>query len=152
MTDIRETRQAAIDARVAELNAQADAKEASANRLRGNVNDDSAFWTQPAGTNASGRAFARHRDAERGRIIKAGALYSEAVALRAKAAGMADRGAIVAGDAKTARAARTSAVIVAVGQIVDTTFYGRRTVLKVNAKSVIVEGPIKIEKQFIRAV
>lgn len=36
-TETREQRQAKIDARVAELRAQADAKEAEANRLHGTV-------------------------------------------------------------------------------------------------------------------
>jgi len=150
----REERQAKIDKRVAELREQAAKKEAQANRLRGNVNDDPAFWTQPAYGNAAGRSFARNRERERSKIIKAGQIAEEAKKLRDMAEAMEARGAVMAGDAEAERQAKIASTDVAVGQIVDTTFYGRRKVLKVNQKTVLVEGafgPLKVEKHFIRA-
>lgn len=150
----REERQAKIDKRVAELREQAAKKEAEANRLRGNVNDDPAFWTQPAYGNAAGRSFARNRERERSKIIKAGQISEEAKKLRDMADAMEARGAVMAGDAEAERRAKIASTDVAVGQIVDTTFYGLRKVLKVNAKTVLVEGafgPLKVEKNYIRA-
>jgi hypothetical protein len=152
--ETREQRQAAVDARVAELRARADAKEAEANRLRGSVNADPAFWTQPAYSNAAGRSFARNRDRERGRIIKAGEIAAEAKELRDRANTMEARGAVMAGDADAERAAKAAAIEVRVGQIVNTIHYGPRKVLKVNTKTILVEGsfgPLKVEKHFIAA-
>lgn len=152
--ETREERQANIDRRVAELRAQAAAKESEANRLRGAVNDDPAFWTQPAYSNAAGRSFARNRDRERSTIIKAGEIAAEAKALRDKADTMERRGAVMSGDADAERQAKIAATDVQVGQIVNTIHFGLRKVLKVNAKTVLVEGsfgPLKVEKQFIRA-
>lgn len=149
----REERQALVDKRVAELQEQAAKKETEANRMRGSVNDDHAFWTQPAYGNAAGRAFARQRDRERSRIIKSGEIAAEAKALREKAEAMEKRGAVMAGDAEALRQAKIASTEVVVGQVVDTTFYGRRKVLKVNAKTVLVEGafgPLKVEKNYIR--
>lgn len=151
--ETREDRQAKIDARVAELRRRASAKEAEAARVRGAVNDDPAFWTQPAYGNAAGRSFSRSRDRERNRIIKAGQIAAEAKALREKADAMEARGAVMAGDAKAERLAVVESTEVRVGQLVNTTFYGVRKVLKVNAKSVLVEGafgPLKVEKNFVR--
>jgi hypothetical protein len=152
--ETREQRQAGIDARVAELRARAAEKEAEANRLHGAVNNDSAFWTQPAYGNAAGRAFARHRDRERGKLIKAGQIAQEAADLRQQADIMEKRGAVMAGDAAAEREAKIAATEVQVGQMVNTVHFGVRKVLKVNAKSVLVEGsfgPLKIEKQYIAA-
>jgi hypothetical protein len=151
----REQRQAHVDRRVAELRAQAVAKEAAADRLRGDVNSDSAFWTQPAYNNAAGRSFANHRDRERSKIIKAGGIYAEAKDLRDRADAMQARGAVMAGDAGRRRAEVSAAIVVSVGQTVDTVHYGIRKVIKVNAKTVLVEGsfgPLKVEKHFIRRV
>lgn len=150
----REERQSQINKRVSELRAQAENKEAEASRLRGNVNDDPAFWTQPAYSNAAGRSFSRQRDRERNKIEKACALYDEAKLLRDNASSMEARGVVMAGDAEAARQSKIASVDVHVGQMVNTTFYGIRKVLKVNQKSVLVEGgaaPLKVEKQYIRA-
>lgn len=154
MTETRAERQRDLNKRVAELRARADAKEAEANRLRGSVNDDPAFWTQPAYSNAAGRSFARQRDRERNRIVKAGAIAAEAKELRERAGTLETRGAVMAGDAAAAREARVAAITVTVGQVVNTVHYGPRKVLKVNKKTVLVEGsfgPLKIEKQFLVA-
>lgn len=153
MNVTRAERQAKIDARVAELRRRAESKEAEASRIRGTVNNDYAFWTQPAYGNAAGRAFARQRERERNRVIKAGEVAAEAKALRDKADAMKKRGAIMAGDAEVERQEKISATEVAVGEVVDTTFYGLRKVLKVNAKTVLVEGsfgPLKVEKNYIK--
>jgi hypothetical protein len=154
-TETREERQAKITARVAELRAAADKKNAEANRILGNVITDYAFWTQPAYGNAAGRSFARQRDRERAKRDKACEIHAEAEALRTKADAMESRGAVVAGDAQSRREKIIASVEVQAGQIVNTTFYGLRKVLKVNAKSVLVEGsfgPLKVEKQYVRAV
>ena len=151
--ETREQRQARVDRRVAELRAQAADKETQAERLRGSINGDSAFWTQPAYSNNAGRSFARSRERERSKIIKAGQIYAEAKELRDQANVMEARGAVMDGDAAAAREAKIASVQIEVGQVVNTVHYGLRKVLKVNAKSVLVEGsfgPLKVEKQFIR--
>lgn len=152
--DIRAERQAKLEARAAELLAKADAKEAEANRVRGSVNQDPAFWTQPAYSNAAGRSFARSRDRERARIIKACEIAAEAKELRDRANSMQKRGAVVAGDAAAEREEKIASIEVQVGQVIKTVHYGLRTVLKVNKKTVLVDGgfgPLKVEKQFIIA-
>lgn len=154
-SETREERQVKLTSRVAELRARADAKQAQAVRISGTVNDDYAFWTQPAYGNAAGRAFANRRDRERNKLRKAAELFEEARELRAKADAMEARGAVVAGDAAAARQAKIDACKVAVGQMVHTTFYGVRKVLKVNRMTVLVEAgasSLKVEKQFIRPI
>lgn len=152
-SETREERQARIDAKVADLRARADAKEAESNRIHGTVNKDGAFWTQPAYGNAGGRAFARHRDAERNKLKKAADLYAEAKELRECANGMEARGARMAGDAAAERDAAIKAYDFSVGQMVST-LYGVRKVVKVNAKSILIEcafGPVKVEKHLAQA-
>ncbi|MDX0572140.1 hypothetical protein GOD68_18090 [Sinorhizobium medicae] len=152
--ETREERQTKLDARIAELRAQADAKQAEADRIQATVNSDYAFWTQPAYSNAAGRAFARQRDRERSKAQRAAEAAMEAKALREKADAMERRGVVMAGDTAAKREAVIASTEVEVGQLVDTTFYGVRKVLKVNKKSVLVEGsiaPIKVEKNFVRA-
>lgn len=151
----RKTREAQLAARVGEIREQAARKQAEADRLGGTINNDSAFWTQPAYGNAAGRAFARSRERERNKSIKASEIAAEAKALADKADSMERRGVVMAGDADAARDAKIAETEVAVGQIVETTFYGRRKVTKVNAKTVLVEGafgPLKVGKEFVRAV
>ena len=150
----REERQIEIDARVAELRTQAAKKQAEADKLRGTIETDYAFWTQPAYGNAAGRAFANRRDRERSKLIKAGEIANEAKELREKADSMERRGAVMAGDAEASRQKVIENTVVSIGQMVNTTHYGVRKVLKVNAKSVLVEGafgPLKVEKQYVRA-
>lgn len=150
----REELQIELDARVADLRKQAGEKQAQADRLHATVNSDHAFWTQPAYGNAAGRAFARSRERERSKVMKAGVIAAEAAELRATADRMEARGVVMAGDAAKARSEAQSAVSVAVGQMVDTTFYGVRRVVKVNKATVLVEGsfgPLKVEKQYLRA-
>lgn len=149
----RTAKEASLAARVAEIRAQAACKQAEADRLSGATNRDSAFWTQPAYGNAAGRAFARSRERERNKLIKAGEIAADAEDLRDRADSMERRGVVMAGDADAAREARIARTEVAVGQVVDTTFYGLRKVLKVNDKTVAVEGafgPLKVGKEFIR--
>lgn len=150
----RTERQAQIDTRVAQLRARAEKMQTEADRLHGTVETDYAFWTQPAYGNAAGRAFANRRDRERSKLIKAGEIAAEAKELREKADRMERRGAVMAGDTEAARQKIVEATTVFVGQMVDTTFYGVRKVLKVNAKSILVEGAfgaVKVEKQYVRA-
>lgn len=150
----RDERQTELNARVAELRSQADKKQADADRLHATVVTDSAFWTQPAYGNAAGRAFANRRDRERNKVIKASQIAEEARELREKADRMERRGPVMAGDADAARQKIVAATEVFVGQMVNTTFYGVRKVVKVNAKSVLVEGsfgPMKVEKQYVVA-
>lgn len=151
--ETREQRQARIDAKVAELRARADAKEAESNRLHGTVNKDGAFWTQPAYGNAGGRAFARRRDAERRKLEKANNLFTEAKALRDTADAMEARGARMAGDAAAEREAKIAAADFEVGQMVRT-LYGVRKVVKVNRKTILIEGgerPISVPKHLAEA-
>lgn len=151
--ETREERQAKLNARVAELRARADSKEAEANRIRGSVNSDSAFWTQPAYGNAAGRSFARNRDRERSRIIKAGEIAAEAKALRDGADAMEVRGVRMAGDAAAEREEAMAAADFMVGQLVKT-IYGVRSVVKVNTKTILIEGsfgPIRVEKHLAQA-
>jgi len=60
---------------------------------------------------------------------------------------------VVAGDAARKHEAAIAACSVNVGDIVDTTHYGVRRVVKVNVKTVLVEGSfgnVKVCKSFIR--
>lgn len=149
---LRAERQAKVDRQVDNLRADAERIEAESDRLRATVNPDSAFWTQPAYGNAAGRAFARQRDRERSKVVKAGEMAAQAAELRAKADRLEARGAVVAGDADAVRKASAGALTVSVGDMVNTTFYGIRKVLKVNKASISVQGdigPIKVEKHFV---
>lgn len=151
----REERQADVDRRVVELRSQAIAKFAEAARIRGTVNDDPAFWTQPAYGNAAGRAFARSRDRERGKIQKAAQIAAEAEELSKKATRLEERGAVMAGDTQRKRDEVIAACDVKPGDLVETTLYGVRRVLKVNRKTVAVEGglgPLTVCKSFIAPV
>lgn len=154
MRETREQRQKRVDAKVADLRTRAAEKEAASSRLHNTVNNDSAFWTQPAYGNAAGRSFARHRDRERDKLIKAGALAAEAKELRERADAMEARGARMAGDADAEREARVATTAFYVGQVVRS-IYGDRRVAKVNAKSLLIEGafgPIRIEKHLAEPV
>lgn len=154
MTDERTIREAQLAARIAELRTEAAVKRAQSAKVRGTVTDDYAFWTQPAYGNAAGRAFARQRDRERARIVKAGEIAIEAKALEDKADAMERRGVVMAGDTLAAHKAKVEACNVTVGMMVDTTFFGVRKVVKVNKVSVSVEGsfgPIKVGKEFVKA-
>lgn len=154
MTSTREQRQVKLDARVAELRARAAAKEVESNALHGTVNKDGAFWTQPAYGNAGGRAFSRQRDRARSRLEKAAGIYNEAKELRSRAEAMEARGVRMAGDAAAEREEAIAASEFAVGQSVKT-LYGVRKVVKVNAKTILVEGsfgPLKVEKHLAEAV
>lgn len=147
----REERQAVIDRRVSSLRQRAEAKKDEAGRLSGTINSDHAFWTQPAYGNAAGRAFAARRDRERCKLIKAGQLATEAREIEAKANAMASRGAVMAGDAAARRAEVIAALDVKPGDIVQTVHYGPRRVLKVNRKTLSVEGafgPLNVCKSF----
>lgn len=152
-TETREQRQAKLDARVAELRAMANAKEAQSEALHGSVNKDGAFWTQPAYGNSGGRAFAAQRDRARAKLERAASIYNEAKELRSQADAMEARGVRMAGDAAAERDEAINSAEFAVGQLVDT-LYGVRKVVKVNAKSILVEGslgPLKVEKHLARA-
>lgn len=151
--ETREQRQARIDAKVADLRARADAKEAESNALHGAVNKDGAFWTQPAYGNAGGRAFSRQRDRARSKLEKAATIYNEAKELRAQADAMEARGARMAGDAATEREEAIASADFSVGQMVST-LYGIRKVVKVNTKSILIEGafkPISVPKHLATA-
>lgn len=152
--ETREQRQAKIDARVAELRSLADSKEAEAKRLARTTHNDGAFWTQPAYGNAAGRSFSARRDRERSRLLKAGELTSAANDLRARADSMERRGAVMAGDASAQREAKTRDTLFTVGQTVRS-IYGDRKVVKVNAKTILIEGalgPIRLEKHLAEVV
>lgn len=148
----RDERQAQVDRRVADLRSQAAAKSAEAARIQATVNDDPAFWTQPAYGNAAGRAFARSRERERGKIQRAAMIAAEAEELSKKATRLEERGAVMAGDTQRKRDEVIAACDVKPGDMVETTLYGVRRVLKVNRKTVAVEGglgPLIVCKSFI---
>lgn len=156
MNETREQRQARIDAKVSALRARAAAKEAESDRLHGIVdaNTDSAFWTQPAYGNAAGRSFARERDREREKLLRAGKLYGEAKALRERADAMEAKGARMAGDAAAERETAIASSSFTVGQMAKT-LYGVRKIVKVNAKTILVEGsfgPLRVEKHLAEAL
>ncbi len=149
---IREQRQAQVDRRVTELRSVAAKKSAEAGRLSGSANQDSAFWTQPVYCNAAGRAFARSRERERAKLIKAGQAAAEAKELTSRADALEARGAVVAGDAQHKREEAIASCTVKVGDLVDTTLYGVRRVVRVNRKTVAVEGsfgPLTVCKSFV---
>lgn len=149
----RSEREIDLAAHIGAIRDRAAHKQAAADRISGATNNDPAFWTQPAYGNAAGRSFARSRDRERAKLLKAAEVAAEARALRDQADATERRGVVMAGDAAKSRAAKITSVEVSVGAVVDTTFYGNRKVLKVNAKSVLVEGafgPLKIGKEFVR--
>lgn len=148
----RGERQAQVNRRVAELRARAVGKLAAAAKTHDAIMQDSAFWTQPAYNNAAGRAFARRRERERAKLYSAAHLAGEAEQLSAQANRLEARGAVMAGDAKRARDEVIAACSVKIGDLIDTTLYGVRRVVKVNRKTVAVEGalaPITICKSFV---
>lgn len=105
--------------------------------------------------NAQGRAFARQREKMHAKLGKIVEMRAEAKALSDKASRMEARGVVMAGDAKAAHDSRVAACAVVAGQMVDTTHYGIRRVLKVNKVTVLVEGafgPLKVGKEFVHAV
>lgn len=156
MTRTKETRaqrQAHLDARVADLRARGNARMAASERLHATVNKDGAFWTQPAYCNAGGRAFASRRDRERRKLEKANRLYAEGKSLLDAADAMTARGVRMAGDAAAEREAVIAAADFKVGQMVST-LYGVRKVVKVNQKSLLVEGaerPLSVPKHLAQA-
>lgn len=137
--ETREQREAILSSRVSQLRAKAAAKEAQADKIYGSVNNDPAFWTQPAYGNAGGRSFSSQRERERERIRKAGAIAEEAKNIRQRAEAMEARGAVMAGDAEAKREEKVASTDVKVGQVVKT-IYGDREVIKVNKKTVLVAG------------
>lgn len=150
----RENRQTELNQRIETIRSKAQKLQAEADRINKTVNHDYAFWTQPAYNNAANRVFSNRRERERARMFKAGQLYSEAKALFDKADHMERAGVTMAGDAAKARDEKVAACSVQVGQMVNTTHYGIRKVLKVNQKTVLVEGSygnLKVAKEFIKA-
>ena len=81
-------------------------------------------------------------------------LAAEAKDLRDRASVMEAHGARMAGDAEAERAAIIAASDFRIGQTVRT-LYGDRKIVKVNAKSLLIEGafgPIRVEKHLAEAV
>lgn len=154
MTSDRTALEVALASRVAELRMQAAAKMAQSVKVRGYVTDDMAYWTQPAYGNAAGRTFARQRDRERARMGKSFEIAEEARALTAKADAMELRGVVVAGDALAAHNAKIAECDVKVGMQVNS-IYGWRKVIKVNRKTVLLEGgygSVSLGKELIMGV
>jgi hypothetical protein len=145
---IRQERQRKIDTKIARLRQQADRAEAEAANLSADRRECSAFWTQPAYGNAAGRAFAARRDRERNKMFRAGELYTKASDLRREADDLEAAGARVKGDAEAERQAKIARAEFVVGHLARTG-YGDRVVVKVNAKTILIEGgfaPIKVCK------
>ena len=149
----REQLEAAHSAKVAAMRARADVLQTQADKINATVPTDYAYWTQPVVNTSGGRAFESRRQKARDRMHRASSLGAEATKLRKEADRLEAQGVRVAGDAKAAHDARVDACAVEAGQMVDTTFYGVRRVLKVNRVSVLVEGafgPLKVGKEFVR--
>lgn len=92
---------------------------------------DIAFLTQPGHIAARDRMNARvHRGYE---------MMRAAERIEAKVANLRAMASRNKGDAEAARQAKREATVIAVGDIVDS-IYGRRAVVKVNAKTVRLEG------------
>lgn len=133
--DTRAQRQATRDARVRRLRDRAAALDAEAAHLGAPVTDDPAYWSQPLALAGRDRA-----------IMKAQALRDQADALAATPVR-------VDGDA-AAEAARqdANAPDMQAGDLVQTTHYGPRRVLRVNKRTVTVVGaiePIRVEKRYV---
>lgn len=114
---------------------------------------DPAFLTQPA---RSSRGVARARQALNRREEKAWELQAKAKDYRARAAELRRMASATAGDAAKAKEAHRDGLtsILAVGDMVES-IYGVRRVVKINTKSLRIEGglgPITIDKVLCRKV
>ena len=114
---------------------------------------DPAFLTQPA---RSSRGVARARMALCRREEKAWEYQAKAKDYRARAAELRRMASAKAGDAAKAKDAHRDGLtsILAVGDMVES-IYGVRRVVKINAKSLRIEGglgPITIDKALCRKV
>lgn len=116
---------------------------------------DHALWTQPAyvGT-AGGRRLQRQRQTVRDALSRAHELSEKAKGYRGRAASLRAMASRNAGDAERQREAVRDALdaVLAVGDEVSTLF-GIRRVIKINAKTIRVEGvSCAIEKHLVRRV
>lgn len=124
--------------------AWAQAADAKAAAIEGAApRGDLAFWTQPG--------LGKQRDKARARMQAAHVLRETASAHRAKAAQLRRMAGRNAGDAEAARAATRAALSAQVGDAVSS-IYGIRRVLKVNAKTLRIEGPVTLDKALCRVV
>lgn len=143
--DTRAKRQATRDARVRRLRGRAAALEAEAARLGAPVTKDPAYWSQPLAPAGRGRARARLERADRASLT--------AQDLRREADALAATPVRVAGDAAVDAARRDAAAPdMRAGDLVQTTLFGARRVLRVNKRTVTVEGaiePLRLEKRSI---
>lgn len=140
-----------IEHRITDLRTKAAKKRAEADRLDGSLCRDPAYLTQPIQPNTAGRRLAAQRERDRNRIVKVMALRDDAAELERKARDLEANGPRVAGAAAARRAKAVAECTVSVGQVVNS-IYGARKVIKVNAKTVLIEGafgPLKIEKHLI---
>ena len=105
---------------------------------------DIAFLTQPG--------MLRERDKMRDRFRREHELRAKAEYQAAKAENLRIMASRNKGDAEAARQAKREATVVAVGDIVDS-LYGRRVVVKVNAKTVRLEGvSAAVDKAHVKIV
>lgn len=126
---------------------KADAKASAIDASMPSYARDPAFMTQPARSN---HAVSRERQRLAGRERRAHELREKAAAYRSKATSLRSMSSRNAGDAERAREVVREAITEAVheGSYVDCV-YGVRRVLKVNAKTLRLQGalgPLTIDK------
>lgn len=117
--------------------------EAEAARLVAGHSRDHAFLTQPGHIPARARQIAQ--------TDRAHELTARASAHRAKATELRRMASRTAGDAERAREAKRDTLAVKPGDLVDS-LYGRRIVLRVNTKTVRLEGDVTVDKAHCRLI
>jgi hypothetical protein len=130
--------------------AKAEARAAALEQMPAHARDP-AFLTQPARSN---HGVARERARLMNRERRAWELREAAKIYRDRAASLLALAGRNRGDAEAAKAAQREALAVSPGDLVDS-IYGVRRVLKVNAKSLRLEGalgPVTIDKALCRVV
>lgn len=143
-----------MSATVAEYRATAELLRAKAGRIDGSICKDFAYWSQPSHNTIAGRRLSARKEKDRARMDKAMRLRQEADDYERRANELEANGPRVAGAAAAKREKAIAECVVHVGDSVSS-IYGVRKVIKVNAKTVLIEGafgPVKIEKHLIRVV
>lgn len=137
-----------------EYRAAAEYLRAKAARIDGTICKDFAYWSQPSHNTSAGRRLSARKEKDRRLMDKAMKLRQEAEDYERRAHELETNGPRVAGAAAAKREKAIAECSVNVGDSVSS-IYGVRKVIKVNAKTVLIEGafgPVKIEKHLIRVV
>ena len=134
--------------------ATAEYLRAKADRIDGSICKDFAYWSQPSHNTSAGRRLSARKERDRTRMDKAMRLRQTADEYERRANELEANGPRVAGAAAAKREQAIAECVVRVGDSVSS-IYGVRKVIKVNAKTVLIEGafgPVKIEKHLIRVI